>query len=279
MAWQPDEDRLLAFAFGLEHDPELEAAIAQDEELRRRVDELRADVVEVARQIERAVPQPAASYADVHDQRWATLHPYVSARPQRPKWTTSLWARILAPAAAVVLLAVVGVVALQQQNDLQTSVGEKTGPEVATPSRAGDGSEGRVAFDRDALRHYAVVLVARASSVHDGFQRFDVERVLRGSAPAVLRLRVRARPAQTGVLHVLYLAPVSFSAEDPSPVPSSSSPAPQDSASPPEGLPSGTPPSADTSPPVVEILFADDGDTALAVPLPADVEAGQISLP
>ena len=45
----PDDDRLLAYVLGLDDDPELEAAAAADEELRRRINLLRDQMAEATR--------------------------------------------------------------------------------------------------------------------------------------------------------------------------------------------------------------------------------------
>ena len=60
-----DDDRLLAFALGLDDDPELVAATAADEGLRRRLDAVRAEVEQVGAQVRAAVPAQRGSLGSV----------------------------------------------------------------------------------------------------------------------------------------------------------------------------------------------------------------------
>ena len=71
-----DDDRLLAFALGLDDDPELAAAAAGDERLRRRLDAMRAEIGGVATQLDAAVPAPGGDYADPTGVRWAGLREF-----------------------------------------------------------------------------------------------------------------------------------------------------------------------------------------------------------
>ncbi len=77
-----DEDRLLAFALGLEDDAELQAALAVDEELRRRLEALQADLGDVGGGLERLVPAPDDTYADPAA-RWGELRPFFATAPAR----------------------------------------------------------------------------------------------------------------------------------------------------------------------------------------------------
>ncbi len=282
----PDDDRLLAHVLGLDDDPDLETAAAADEALRSRIDALRAEINVIEGQIRRAVPAPDEEYTDVRRQAWRGLTPYLQpaspASPaehlRRPKASRRL--RILVPAAAALLLALAGGVALQQQNGTAVNVGDNAAPELATPSRADDtvGSVERLP-DKPALRHYGVVLVARASIVRDGFQRFDVIRVLRGSAPAVLRLRVQTTPAQAGVLHVLYLAPDDLGRGEAGPGKVEPSLSPGTAASPGSSPPAQASPDPSSPAPYDELLFVDSGRDAIALPLPAEVDPDKVRLP
>src|SRR5665647_2732750 len=74
-----DDDRLLAFALGLDDDPELVAAAAADEGLRRRLDVVRAEVEQVGAQVRAAVPGPDEHYTDPSDPRWAGLREFFAA--------------------------------------------------------------------------------------------------------------------------------------------------------------------------------------------------------
>ena len=117
-----DDDRLLAYVLGLDDDPELKAAAAADETLRRRLDLLRSQMTEVGDQVRSAVPHPGADYGEIGDQRWERLRTVVddaaASEKSHVRGRTIRWLRLAAPAAAIVLLAVVGVVTLRQQTDI-----------------------------------------------------------------------------------------------------------------------------------------------------------------
>jgi hypothetical protein len=55
-----DDDRLLAYALGLDDDPELLAAAEHDAELSGRLAAMRADVHRIGAQVQAAVPAPAS---------------------------------------------------------------------------------------------------------------------------------------------------------------------------------------------------------------------------
>ena len=80
-----DDDRLLAFALGLDDDPELLAAAAGDEGLGRRLDAVRAEVGQVGAQVRAAVPGPNEDYTHLGDPRWAGLHEFFAP----PRWCSS----------------------------------------------------------------------------------------------------------------------------------------------------------------------------------------------
>ena len=104
-----DDDRLLAFALGLDDDPELVAAAAADEGLRHRLDAVHAEVEQVGAQVRAAVPDPDEDYTDPSDPRWAGLQQFFAARrPARTRSRASLWLRVLAPAAVILVAVAVG---------------------------------------------------------------------------------------------------------------------------------------------------------------------------
>ena len=111
-----DDDRLLAYALGLEDDRELLQAAAADAGLGERLAAMRADVDAIGAQVRAAVPEPDASYADLSGERWAGLREYLevpasAAAPRRGR----RWWRVVAPVAALAVLALVaGTVALDQ---------------------------------------------------------------------------------------------------------------------------------------------------------------------
>ena len=188
------DDRLLAYVMGLQDDPELEAA-ATDYVLRRRLEALRAEVAQVAEQVSRAVPEPDGTYTDISQPQWAALRPHLEAevrdvRPQaRPKGGAWRGLRVLAPVAAVIVAVAVGVSVLDRQGtSLFNRQGDKATAELAPARSGGDAASTESFIDRQAAADFGVVLIARARAAHDGFQRFDVVRVLRGAAPAQLRL-------------------------------------------------------------------------------------------
>jgi hypothetical protein len=280
------DDRMLAYIVGLQADPELDAAAATDDVLRRRLEALRTEVAHVAEQVTRAVPEPDEAYTDIGQPQWATLRPLLDAevrdiRPQaRPQGGTWRWLRVLAPVAAVIVAMAVGVGVLENQNSgVSSSLVDKAAPELAPTRSGGDTAATGQFIDRQAAADFGVVLIARARAVHDGFQRFDVVRVLRGAAPAEIRLRVASQPAELGLLHVLYLSPVATEASGAGPTSAGGSPGATPSPGPSEtGSPDASPsPYAADLP--GEILFDDGGEVAVAVQMPAGVDPNDALLP
>jgi hypothetical protein len=234
-----DDDRLLALALGLDDDPELEAAAERDEALRRRLDEMRADVAAVGAQLDAVVPAPGEGYADPADARWAGLRDYLAVPPARAaRSRSSRWLRVLAPAAAVAVALAVGVGVLTSQTgparDQTTTSFEEgaAGAEsdrqpAATSSTLGGSQDSSAGGERKDLETqqlhalakqaegFAVVVVAQASTVEGELQRFTVVRTLKGDAPAVVRLGIVSRAAQVGGLHVLFLDPVASPSSPP----------------------------------------------------------------
>ena len=284
------DDRMLAHVMGLQTDPELEAAAATDAVLRRRLETLRAEVAHVTDQVTRAVPGPDELYTDISQPQWAALRPLMEAevhdihsqaRPQDGAWR---WLRVLAPVAAVIVALAVGVSVLDRQGTgLFTSQGDKATAELAPTRAGGDATNTERFIDRQAAAHFGVVLIARARAARDGFQRFDVVRVLRGTAPAQLRLRVASQPAAVGLLHVLYLSPLASEAGGAEPTATDGSPSPGPSPSPSPTESAGGAPGASPSPYATdladEILFDNGGEAAVAVQMPAGLDPSDISLP
>lgn len=267
-----DDDRLLAYVLGLQADPQLEAAATKDDALRRRLDALRTEMAQINEQVARAVPEPNEKYTDLAQARWAALRPHLEEKPHATAWGhphvpsgTTRWLRVAAPIAAVLVVFAVGVGVLQQRDGgILTNQGDKAASDLTAPEvPSGGAAEAERAAEEqgglDQANLYDVVLVARAGPLSGGFQRFDVVRVLRGAAPAVLRLRVATRAAEAGRLHVVYLSPsgggegeTSSTAND-------------------EGLSQSVPDDL--------LLFDEDGVSALVARLPADMDPDDIALP
>jgi len=280
-----DDDRLLAFALGLEDDPELEAAAADDAVLRDRLAAMRADVGAVAAGLDRVVPAPPDGYVDLREERWGELRDLMTApAPAEPR-RRPFWLRVIAPAAAIALVLVAGVVGLQHLGvgsddaTLEMQGGDKS----AESSQARDGvdlsgDEGAGSAVTDSMAPsvesavpdpalYATVLVARAAPPTDLRQRFDVLRVLRDANAAswgigdVVRLTIVDETVTSERLVVLYL--------DPSGVLSS------------PGTTGGTatpsPNAGDTRGLVIEYVY--HGRPALARMLPSGTDPNTVTLP
>ena len=206
-----DDDRLLTLALGFDDDPELIAAAAADEALSRRLETMRAEVAGLAAQVHAAVPAPDEDYADLADPRWAELHEFFAAEAPRPagvRGRASRWLRVLAPAVAVIVALVIGVSVLERQGGGTASMqSDKAAPEAVAPATSGRGAEDALSFS-DQIDQYALVVLAKARAAHGAVQRFAVVRVLKGTAPDVLRLRIADGAAPTGRLHLLMLRPL-----------------------------------------------------------------------
>ena len=213
-----DDDRLLALALGLDDDPELVAAAAADESLRRRFDAVRAEVEQMGAQVRAAVPGPDEHYTDQSDPRWAQLQEFFAA-PRRAKTrsTASRWLRVLAPAAVAVVALAVCLAVINDQKNGSASL-DSSAPMAAKASSQAGGvptSEGATSTDRaayvqglrDQIELYAVVALAQAKVASGAFQEFVIVRVLKGDGPDSIRLRVADRPADVGRLHLLFLRP------------------------------------------------------------------------
>ena len=300
-----DDDRLLAFALGLDDDRELAEAASGDAELGLRLERMRAEVAAVGGQLDAVVPAP--------DDRYAGLRDYFTTPPARPaRHGAGRWLRILAPVAAVALAVAVGIgVLVDQTGDRLTS--DESGSAAtsfdAQPERAAGRSEesgtGEPAAgqpeDLGAARArllarqvdaHAVVVVARATESVGDAQRFTVVRVLKGQAPAVLRLQVVTSPAEDGALYVLFLDPVPAGVASSPSTPASPSaeleavPSPAPTVAPSPKYPGS--PSSGASPDGTRqivpelrraLAFRRDGDRVLVRRLPDGVDVGALLLP
>ena len=124
-----DDDRLLAFALGLEDDPELRAALAAQPLLQRRLDVIKAEVAQVQDDLQELVPPADAAYEQPAAERWRKLRPYLStpaagtAAAAASDRGRPAWRRVLVPAAALlaVLAVAVGVTVRLQSQGAGTS--------------------------------------------------------------------------------------------------------------------------------------------------------------
>jgi hypothetical protein len=249
-----DDDRLLAYALGLEDDQELLQAAAADADLGARLAAMRADVVVIGAKVRAAVPEPDASYADLSGERWGGLREYFevpsnAAAPRRGR----RWWRVVAPVAALAVLALVaGTVALDQ-GDESLSTGSSaevartatdaddsfTGQSESTKSGAGAAADPATTPGTETAPGAAVTpppeeapqtaaqsladQLDRFAVVTGALQRFAVLRIFKGDAPQVVELEVDDRPADEGRLHLLMLDPTTAGDEtlpSPEPIPS-----------------------------------------------------------
>ena len=230
-----DDDRLLTCALGLDDDPELLAAAETDAGLGARLAAMRAAVDGVGDQVRAAVPAPDESYTDLSGDRWSGLSEFFEAPAEKPRRERRWW-RVLAPVAALLVLAVVvGIVAVDPGGQMATSDsggGVEAGRSVdeaapASQSFGGDAStEGapRTAAQRlaEQLDRFAVIVLARAREASGALQRFAVVRIFKGDAPQVVELDVDDEPAREGRLHLLMLDPIGDGGglASPEPIPS-----------------------------------------------------------
>jgi hypothetical protein len=245
-----DDDRLLAFALGLDEDPELLEAAAVDATLAARLEAVRADVDQIGARVSAVVPQPGDRYTDLSDERWSALEEFFDVPPAATPRRRRRWWQVVAPVAAVLVVAlIVGIVAVQNGGQLATSdsgsgvarseaEGGAAQPfgESATKSTGADQTAtGKPSLSErfaDQLDRFAVVVLARAREVSGALQKFVVLRIFKGTAPRVVELVVDDVPADRGRLHVLMLEPTAppepagADTDTGSPWPFSESPAP-----------------------------------------------------
>ena len=270
-----DDDRLLAFALGLDDDPELVAAAAADEGLRRRLDAVRAEVEQVGAQVRAAVPGPDEDYTDLRDPRWAGLQEFLAApQPARTRSRASRWLRVLAPAAVALVAVAVGLAVINDQKSGTLGVNgslpaaakatsEAAGPQTGAGATATDRAADYAQSLHEQLDLYAVVVLAKAQAVNGVFQRFVVVKVLKGAGPDVVRLRVADRPADEGRLHLLFLHPRTQAYDEPTPIPSATV-----ATSTFDALAAGVP-----------VVYSYQGATAVLRELPAGTDPASVNLP
>jgi anti-sigma-K factor RskA len=242
-----DDDRLLALALGLDDDPDLQAAAADDAALAARLAAMRADVAAIGAQVSAAVPAPEESYTDLSGARWSGLKEFFEPAPAAKPRRELRWWRVVAPLAALAILALfVGIIAVNGGGGSSSSgsSGEAQTADQAAVAQSSSGAgfkavepQPESAAERlvDQLDRFGVVVLARARRATGILQRFAVLRIFKGDAPRVVELEVDGKPADAGRLHLLMLDPVAAPPED--------SASPQESATPgspvsPEPLPS-----------------------------------------
>jgi len=313
-----DDDRLLAFALGLDDDPELAAAAAADGELGARLETVRAQADAVGARVSAAVPAPGEDYADLSAPRWAALGEFFDAPPPA-RSRSSRWLRVLAPALAVVLALAIGAAIISSRGGGHVSMNGSVAAEASKSSATGAGAQdgatsssttatrgagGGVSLT-DQAKRFALVVVARAREASGALQEFAVVRNLKGIAPRLLRLRVAGEPAEAGKLDLLLLSPTGATASqafnEPPPLISvspaatviatatpSPEPAPNAAASAqPGAAPASAPPAPSPQAPAAAQwvaaeptkTFAYHGQVALAQELPPGTDVASLSVP
>jgi hypothetical protein len=229
------DDRLLALALGLDDDPELRAQLEQSAELRARFERLQDELSAVEDGVRRAVPEEPEGWADLSQERWSALKPYVSTgqTPAADRRRGSWWRRwqTLAPVAAtlVIAVAVLGVVMSRDGMMSLQGADESGGGSEMAPEKTLDGED----YDDAAqpgvgaassrltvagAEAYRIVVVARAGDSVDGAQSYAVERTLKGDAPGTVMLQTEVDgELPAGTPAVLFLDPVNDTS--PCPVP------------------------------------------------------------
>lgn len=279
---EPDDARLMAYILAPEDDPALETAARTDPALHAHLEALRADVAAIGAGLDRVVPAAPEDYTDLNDPRWEELHELVSTPAPAAPRRRPAWLRVLAPATAIALVLLAGVVGVQYlggdtaqlstttaEDKAAEGFGDENGAlEGDAQSGAAEGVDGAAApsLSRSApnASAYATVLVARARTPGDFRQRFDVVRVLRGNEQqygegTVVTLNVVDRAVAPDRLVVLYLTPA------PVPAPAATASA------------SAVPHERDLGPAVVTYGFR--GGEALVLQLPADTDPDALALP
>ena len=211
-----DDDRLLAYALGLEADAALERALADDAGLRARLEAVQGELDAIASGISSAVPPEPPAYADLAAPRWQKLRPYLEHRTRRTKWGFPL-RRVASSASAVAIVALVAVFvvrpALEHTRQTQSPTGVsavKNGPEMGNDQMSGAGSmaaAGSITAPAAAVAEAARTVVVIRAGAQDGTrQEVTVLRVLKGVKPVAGRLTVPATGALTaGERYIVYL--------------------------------------------------------------------------
>ena len=261
-----DDDRLLAFALGLDDDPELRQALPADAQLHERLRRLESELGDVEAQVRAAVPPVDEEWSDLSAARWEGLRPYLRVPgPQPARARRRFGIRVLGPA-----LAVAAAIALALGVTL--SRGLLTGGGTAGSDRAGGGvsslgtpsnAEGGSAYMTVQAATYRTIVVARAATAQGEEQRYDVLRVLKGSAPASVTLTTEVGgELPSGSLALLYLLPVDTLA-----------------SCPPSAVPSPTATSGPTKQGSNDRLYLFQGSCAIVQPLPKGTQPEDVTLP
>ena len=296
-----DDDRLLAYALGLDDDPELAAAAAAGGELGARLETVRAQADAVGAQVSAAVPGPGEDYTDLSAPRWAALGEFlVAPEPAPARSRSSRWLRVLAPALAVVLAVAIGVAIVSSRSGTGSATRSATAESSKSSATSGGAQDGAAPASAlgsaapivsltDQARKFATVVVARARDAVAGFQQFAVLRDLKGLAPKLLRLRVGDAPAEAGKLHLLLLSPAGSAAaqayNEPPPLISVSPAAMAINGNSPSPAPAATP-TASPAPDLAQWAVAQPtktfgyhGQVALAEELPPGTDVASLSVP
>ncbi|MBN2204816.1 MAG: hypothetical protein JW767_07325 [Thermoleophilia bacterium] len=260
-----DDDRLLAFALRLEEDAELEAALDDDEELRRRLEALQAGLDDVGSGLERLVPAPDETYADPAAARWDGLRPFFAPpparRPARGRW------RVLVPAlGAILAVAVVGAFALRDgpiggqraTDEAGTAAESADAPAVGADASKSSYGAGDLAAD---IELFETAFVARAGEVTDGRQRFTVVRQVKGTVTGDVYLDVVDQPIPVETLTLVMFGAPALGADGDAPVPAPT--APEDEA-------------LQRLRATAFLTLDAQGVSAVAIPLPPDVDLDQL---
>ncbi len=300
-----DDDRLLGHVLGLDDDPELAAAAADDEALRQRLAAMTAEIDAVRSGLEAAVPAPDDAYADPAAPRWEALREHMAA-PTTPRRWPWLRLRVLAPAAALILAVAGGLTVIAHQTSqspsellpADSSVKElatgtngaratdsDAGASAATQADAQDAAAARASLRRalrlarlaDRAGRFQLAVVAEAQDASDASQEFLVLENVRGSAVGTLRLETTEASGEAEGLYLLLLQPKRPAAANLAlaeiRAKQGSGPGVAASASP-------SPPDAGPAEQLRPVLvLSHDENLALAVPLPPGTDPATVRLP
>ena len=208
-----DDDRLLAYAIGLEDDLELEAALPGDDALQRRLAAVEAGIDDVGAGLDRLVPAPGDDYADPAAARWDGLRPFLAPpperRPSRGRW------RVLVPVlGAILAIAVVGAFALRDgSGDSQMAGDRGAGSTESLGAPAAETDAAKAAYGAEALAAdlelYETAFLARAGEIEGTTQHFTVIRRIKGLVTDDIYFEVMDRPLEPDTLAVVLLGAAS----------------------------------------------------------------------
>jgi len=219
------DDRLLAYALGLEDDPALREELERSQDLRQRLADIAADLDAIEDRLDDAVPRPPDEWADLSAGRWDGLRPYVSVpgseesaqerraeRPGTPFWrrTRTVLPTVVAVLAAVV---VIGIVIGRDGFDPLTS-GGGDGASMSESLSKEDAGGGAPEADRAAglevagAAAYDTVVLAEAGRAEDGRQEFTIVETLKGDVAGAVTLETAPETAvEPGTRALLFLEP------------------------------------------------------------------------